>query len=64
MVVDYSTVTYWLRHLTVIAGQVSELTLSDRAGWMTGVRQEVLKTATDAAPRPTGGQQRPGGRRN
>ena len=61
-VVDYSTVTYWLRRLTVTAGDVNELTLSDRGVWMTGVREEVLKTATDAPPRPTG--QRPGGRRD
>lgn len=63
LVVDYSTVTYWVRRITVTAGELSDLTLSDRGVWMTGVRQEVLKTANDAPRRPTG-QQRPGGPRN
>jgi hypothetical protein len=64
LVVDYSTVTYWVRRITVTAGELSDLTLSDRGVWMTGVRQEVLKTANDAPPKATGSQRRSGGPRN
>jgi hypothetical protein len=46
MTVDYSTVTCWRRRVSVKLGEETEVTLSDRAVWMTAVRQEVLSTSS------------------
>jgi hypothetical protein len=51
--VDYSTVTYWRQRVSVKSGEVADVTLSDRAVWMTAVRQEVLNVST-GRPRTSG----------
>jgi hypothetical protein len=44
--VDYSTVAYWRQRISVKPGEVAEVTLSDRAVWMTAVREEVLDASS------------------
>jgi len=44
--VDYSTVTCWRQRVSVRAGETIDVSLTDRAVWLTGVREEVLTTTT------------------
>jgi hypothetical protein len=43
----YSVVTYWLREVTVVAGTVETVDLTDRNAWLTGITED-----RDAAPGP------------
>jgi hypothetical protein len=42
----YYAVTFWLREITIVPGQATDVELTDRNAWMTGIAEERL----DAGP--------------
>lgn len=47
----YYAVTFWLREITIAPGQATDVTLTDRNLWMTGIAEERLD-ATPQGQRP------------
>jgi hypothetical protein len=46
----YAVVTYWLQEVTVVAGAVETVELTDRNAWLTGITED--RTPAPARPQP------------
>jgi hypothetical protein len=46
----YYAVTFWLREITIKAGQATDVELTDRNAWMTGIAEERLDVGPQGRP--------------